>query len=66
MFLPVQAYFAGMDCPLMNASLVSSRDIVASVADDADVAVGSGTAVAWMVSVTEDEHDANKMDVNAR
>src|SRR5574339_10785 len=31
-FLPVQAYLAGMDCPFVNASLVSSRDMAASVA----------------------------------
>src|SRR5688500_12805743 len=30
-FLPVQAYFAGMDCPFVNALLVNSRDMVASV-----------------------------------
>jgi hypothetical protein len=27
----MQEYFAGMDCPFPNASLVSSRDMVASV-----------------------------------
>ena len=31
MFLPMQEYLAGMDCPFENASLVSSRDMVASV-----------------------------------
>ena len=40
-FLPMQEYLAGMDCPLLNASLVSWRDMFAS----AEV----GTAVAgWM------------------
>jgi hypothetical protein len=47
-FLPVQAYLAGMDCPFMNASLVSVRDMVASVegvSDAGDVAMDSGVAV---------------------
>src|SRR5215207_4220802 len=29
-FFPVQVYFAGMDCPLKNASLLSSIDMLAS------------------------------------
>jgi hypothetical protein len=32
-FLPVQAYFAGIDCPFMNASLVSVRDMLASIVE---------------------------------
>jgi hypothetical protein len=30
MFLPMQEYFAGMDCPFANASLFSARDMSAS------------------------------------
>jgi hypothetical protein len=46
-FLPVQAYFAGMDCPFTNASLVNARDIVASVEVVSDGIAGSdGIAVA--------------------
>src|SRR5512139_3208567 len=51
-FLPVQAYLAGMDCPFMNASLVSSRDMVASsegvsdCVDAGDVGIASRVAVA--------------------
>src|SRR5687767_14581387 len=47
-FLPVQAYLAGMDCPFTNASLVSVRDMVASVegvSDAGDAAMDSGAAV---------------------
>src|SRR6266498_1976226 len=40
MFLPVQVYFAGMDCPLANASLLISIDIAASVASFVDISVG--------------------------
>src|SRR5512139_2366818 len=47
MSLPVQAYLAGMDCPFVNASLVSSRDMLASVAgisDDLADSVAVGTS----------------------
>jgi hypothetical protein len=56
-FLPVQAYLAGMDCPFRNASLVSVSDMAASVAgvsDDADpgeVARASGVAGAVPAAV---------------
>jgi hypothetical protein len=44
-FRPVQAYFAGIDCPFMNASLVKVRDMVVSEAgisvDGEDVAVAA-------------------------
>src|SRR6266536_5206136 len=40
LFLPVQVYFAGMDCPLANASLLISIDIAASVASFVDSPVG--------------------------
>src|SRR6266498_1525751 len=40
MFLPVQVYFAGMDCPLANASLLISIAIAASVASFVDISVG--------------------------
>src|SRR5690349_14843861 len=49
-FFPMQEYFAGMDCPFANASLVKVRDMVASVAVDsnsgADVAEGWNEVVA--------------------
>src|SRR6476619_1823235 len=35
-FFPIHEYFAGIDCPVANASLVKVRDMVASVAVDAD------------------------------
>src|SRR5258706_14467132 len=45
-FLPIQVYFAGMDCPFANASLVSWRVMLASGVVDSDVAglvmIGSG------------------------
>jgi hypothetical protein len=45
-FLPMQEYFAGMDCPFPNASLVSSRDMVASVvAGDSVVLAADAHAV---------------------
>jgi hypothetical protein len=60
MFFPTHEYFAGMDCPFTNASLVSSRDMVASVAGVSD----SGVVVA------EDVQDAsimtNRLDINAK
>ena len=43
MFLPMQEYLAGMDCPLPNASLVSWRDMFTS--DEVDTAV-TGKVVA--------------------
>src|ERR671924_1974501 len=47
-FLPVQAYLAGMDCPFTNASLVNVRDIVVSVirnsVDGREVVMLSGVA----------------------
>ncbi len=51
MFLPVQVYFAGMDCPLANASLLISIDIAASVASFVDISVG----------VSLDEQDESTM-----
>jgi hypothetical protein len=61
-FLPVQAYLAGMDCPFTNASLVSARDMAASVegvsdgAEAGDVAMASGDAGAVPAGV----HAANR------
>jgi hypothetical protein len=52
MFLPMQEYFAGMDCPLVNASLVNLKDISASVVDSivpGPVVSGSAVAVAGEV-----------------
>ena len=40
-FFPTHEYLAGMDCPFANASLVKVRDMVASVAGDFDLDVGS-------------------------
>jgi hypothetical protein len=60
MFLPVQAYFAGMDCPFMNASLVNSRGMLTSI-------VGASVmGMACVVGVAGDEHAASRIDVNAR
>jgi hypothetical protein len=59
-FFPTHEYFAGMDCPFANASLVNVRDIVASVAVDSDVDV----AESWAVVVVEDEQDARVMEIN--
>jgi hypothetical protein len=64
MFFPVQAYFAGIDCPFVNASLVSSRDIFASFAGRS-VAMGS-EGVASVVGLVEDVHDVSRMDINNR
>src|SRR5919197_2263590 len=36
-FLPMQEYLAGMDCPFANASLVRLRDMVASIVGDSEV-----------------------------
>jgi hypothetical protein len=52
----VQEYFAGMDCPFTNASLVNSRDMVASVRGVSDAVDDSGLAV-------EDVQDASMMDI---
>jgi hypothetical protein len=66
MFLPVQAYFAGMDCPFRNASLVSVRDMVASVAGasaavvEKDVAIGSADSVVRVAGA----HAASKKKIN--
>ena len=35
-FVPTHEYFAGIDCPVANASLVKVRDMVASVPVDSD------------------------------
>jgi hypothetical protein len=63
MFLPVQAYFAGMDCPFTNASLVSSRDMVASVEEISDVVESSVVVVdsGDVVRVVADVHDTIMM-----
>jgi hypothetical protein len=57
-FFPVQAYFAGMDCPFVNASLVSSRDMVASIAGVSKVATGSVAIIGSDMGVVEDVHAA--------
>jgi hypothetical protein len=56
-FFPIQEYFAGMDCPFVNASLVSSRDIVASGEGDSDAADSVIVDVTG-VGVREDAQDA--------
>jgi len=40
--------------------------MVASVADDSDIVVGSGMEVASGLGVAEDVHDASRMAVSAR
>jgi hypothetical protein len=59
-FFPVQAYFAGMDCPFTNASLVSARDIVTSVETVTDVVDGWGVIMGSgdSAAVTAGAHDA--------
>src|ERR1051325_655351 len=46
-FFPTHEYFAGIDCPVANASLVKVRDMVASVPVDSDwgVVAAEGCAV---------------------
>ena len=67
MFFPMQEYFAGMDCPFTNASLVNVRAIFASVAGISDGMVGwdgvgdSGTTGDSRVAVPEGVHDAIMM-----
>jgi len=47
MFFPAHEYFAGIDCPLTNTSLLNSRDMGTSVADGSGVAsVGAERSVA--------------------
>jgi hypothetical protein len=62
-FLPVHAYFAGMDCPFTNASLVSSRDIVTSVAGGSDDIVG--WEIPGLSAVVAGAHDMS-MRVNSK
>src|SRR4030095_7514687 len=64
MFFPIHEYFAGMDCPFANASLVNVRDMVASVAADSDSDVD--IAEGWGVVVTEDVQDAMIMEINIK
>jgi len=64
MFFPTHEYFAGMDCPFANASLVKVRDMVASVADDSDSDVGS--AEGWGVVVAEEVQAARIMELNIK
>jgi hypothetical protein len=61
MFLPMHEYFAGMDCPLANASLVNLKDMSASVVDSTisgEIVAGSDVAVA-----VEDAQAESKMDI---
>jgi hypothetical protein len=62
MFFPTHEYFAGMDCPFANASLVNVRDMVASVAGDSAVDVAEG----WGVVVAEDVQDTRIMEINIK
>jgi hypothetical protein len=56
MFLPMQEYFAGMDCPLVNASLVNLKDISASNVDSiVPDALASGSDVAVAVEDAQAE-----------
>jgi hypothetical protein len=53
-FFPMQEYFAGMDCPFPNASLVSASDMVASVAaGDAVEVVADAHAVITTASMLD-------------
>jgi hypothetical protein len=64
MFFPTHEYFAGIDCPFANASLVNVRDMVASVAvdSDSDIDVAEGCAVV----VVEDEQDVRITEINSK
>ena len=64
MFFPTHEYFAGMDCPFANASLVKVRDMVASVALDSDS--GVDVAEGWAVVVPEDVQDARIIEINIK
>src|SRR5262245_28946839 len=61
MFLPMQEYLAGMDCPFANASLVKLRDMVASV-EGISFAVDGDSDVAG----AEDVQDASVMEINIK
>jgi hypothetical protein len=62
MFLPMQEYFAGMDCPLVNASLVSWRDMFASdgIGSDVDAVVAASMLIDAGVVVGEDVQAESK------
>jgi hypothetical protein len=64
MFFPTHEYLAGMDCPFANASLVSVRDMVASVADDSNSDVD--VIETWDVVVAEEVQDARIMGINIK
>jgi len=55
-FFPTHEYLAGMDCPFANASLVTVRDMVASVAVESDSEV----------DVAEDEQAVRIMELNIK
>jgi hypothetical protein len=68
-FLPVQAYLAGMDCPFRNASLVSARDMVASVegvSDAGAVTMVSDVAVAIPAGVQAENINNKRQQINIR
>jgi len=59
LFLPMQEYFAGMDCPFANASLVNLKDISASNVDSiVPDARASGSDIG--VAVEDAQAESNK------
>ena len=61
MFLPMQEYFAGMDCPFANASLVSCRDMLASEVANSIVAASVMTDAGF--TGCADAHAEIKTDI---
>src|SRR5262245_31306982 len=58
LFRLIQEYFAGMDCPFANASLVNLKDMSASVVDSiVTVAIVSGSGVAVAVEAAQAERN---------
>jgi hypothetical protein len=63
-FFPVHEYFAGIDCPVANASLVKVRDMVASV--PVDSVSGAVVAEGCDVVVADAVQDASIMKINVK
>jgi hypothetical protein len=63
-FFPMHEYFAGMDCPFANASLVKVRDMVASVPVGSDL--GAVAAEGCVVVVADVVHAASIMEINVK
>jgi hypothetical protein len=60
MFLPTHEYFAGIDCPLANASLVNLKDMSASVVGSND----SGEALLASAGLALEDAQAERKRVN--